>query len=222
MPSKPKIHKVVRYKVKKKSRSGKSSLITSLLTNRRVYRNAFHNVIIVIPRHSFHSMDPKHNPFLLLDEEKIYHEFNYEILDHIYNQIMMYSELEEDTLLLIDDYASELKNGDVLKLLNTLVNNRRHLRLSIWMSVQTYKSIPLSNRKTINMLVLFKCMNKAEIKAIWEEMTFLPKEVFFELLHYVFKKQFDYLVLDRDNNEYYRKFNKIEVIGYSDASEKKN
>ena len=57
-----------------KSRSGKSSLITSLLTNRRVYRNAFHNVIIVIPRHSFHSMDPKHNLFLLLDEEKIYHE----------------------------------------------------------------------------------------------------------------------------------------------------
>ena len=82
-------------------------------------------------------------------------------------------------------------------------------------NIQTYKSIPLSNRKTINMLVLFKCMNKAE-------MTFLLKEVFFDLLHYVFKKQFDYLVLDRDNNEYYRKFNKIEVIGYSDASEKKN
>ena len=29
-----------------KSRSGKSSLITSLLTNRRVYRKAFHNIII--------------------------------------------------------------------------------------------------------------------------------------------------------------------------------
>ena len=32
-----------------KSRSGKSSLITSILTNRSIYRNAFCRVIIVIP-----------------------------------------------------------------------------------------------------------------------------------------------------------------------------
>ena len=163
-------------------------------------------------------MDPKHNPFLSLDEEKIYHEFNYVILECIYNQIITYTENEETILLLIDDFASELKNGDVLKLLNTLVNNRRHLCLSVWMSVQTYKSIPLSNRKTINILIMFKCMNKAETKALWEEMSFLPKEVFFDLLQYVFQKPFDYLVLDRDNNEYYRKFNKIEVIGYSTSN----
>ena len=86
------------------------------------------------------------------------------------------------------------------------------------MSVQAYKSIPLRNCKTINMLVLFRCMNKAELKA----MTFLPKEVFFDLLHSIFQKPFHYLVLDRDSNEYYRKFNKIEVIGYGDVSEKKN
>ena len=42
-----------------KSRSGKSSLITSLLTNRRVYRNTFHNVIICIPKHLFNSMSEK-------------------------------------------------------------------------------------------------------------------------------------------------------------------
>ena len=66
--------------------------------------------------------------------------------------------------MLIDDYASELKNGEVLKLLNTLVNNHRHLRLAVRLSVQTYKSIPLRNRKTIYILVMFKCMNKAEIK----------------------------------------------------------
>ena len=65
--------------------------------------------------------------------------------------------------------------------------------------------------------MLFKCMNKAEIKAIWEEMTFLSKEVFFDLLAYVFQKPFDYLVLDRDNNEYFRKWNKIEIYSKEDA-----
>ena len=63
-----------------KSRSGKSSLITFILTNRRVNRNAFHNILVCIPRHSFHSMSEKDNPFLALSSEKVYHEFNYEIL----------------------------------------------------------------------------------------------------------------------------------------------
>ena len=200
-----------------KSRSGKSSLITSILTNRKVYRNAFNNILICIPRHSFHSMSEKDNPFLALSSEKIYHEFNYEILERIFNQVVQYASEEEDTLLLIDDFASELKNGDVLKLLNSLINNRRHLRLSVIMSVQTYKSIPLSNRKTINILVLFKCTNKAEIKSIWEEMSFLSKDTFFDLLMYVFQKPFDYLVLDRDNNEYYRRWNKIEVYSNNET-----
>jgi hypothetical protein len=130
---------------------------------------------------------------------------------------VQYAADEEDTLLLIDDFASELKNGDVLKLLNSLINNRRHLRLSVIMSVQTYKSIPLSNRKTINILVLFKCTNKAEIKSIWEEMSFLSNDTFFDLLMYVFQKPFDYLVLDRDNNEYYRRWNKIEVYSNNET-----
>ena len=88
------------------------------------------------------------------------------------------------------------------------------------MSVQTYKSIPLSNRKTINVLVLFKCSNKAEIKSIFEEMTFLTKDVFFDFLLYVFQKQYDYILIDRDNNEYYRNFNKIVVYNKQDAIEK--
>ena len=190
-----------------KSRSGKSSLITSILTNRRVYRDAFQNVIICIPKHSFHSMDEKDNPFLALDYEHIYHAFNYEILAHIYDQIVDYASNEEDTLLLIADFASELKNGDLLKLLNSLINNRRHLRLSVIMSVQTHKSIPLSNRKTINIFVLFKITNKAEIRAIWEEMSFLSKETFFELLIYI----------DRDNNKYYRRWNKINVYSNNET-----
>ena len=164
-----------------KSRSGKSSLMTSLLTNSKIYYKAFHNVIIVIPKHSFNSMSEKDNPFIALSEEKILHEFNLNVLEILLEQIIEYSENEEETLLIIDDFASELKNREVLKLLNSLVNNRRHLRLSMWMSVQTYESIPLSNRKTINYLVLFKCMNKAEIRAIWKEMTFLQKDDFFNL-----------------------------------------
>ena len=111
-------------------------------------------------------MSEKDNPFLALDSEKVYHEFDYNTRDHIYNQIIQYAQDEEDMLLIIDDYAGELKNGDLMKLLNRIGNNQRHLFLIIWMSVQTYKSIPLSNCKTIHVLVLFKCSSKSEIKSI--------------------------------------------------------
>ena len=42
-----------------------------------VYRNPFHNMIIVIPKHSFQSMSQADNPFLALNKKKIYHNFRY-------------------------------------------------------------------------------------------------------------------------------------------------
>ena len=68
--------------------------------------------------------------------------------------------------------------------------------------------------------MLFKCSNKSEIKSIFEEMTFLTKDVFFDLLLYVFQKPYDYILIDRDNNEYFRNFNKIVVYNKQDAIEK--
>ena len=41
--------------------------------------------------HSFTSMAEDSNPFLDLDEEKIYHDFNIDVLDSIYNQILGYA-----------------------------------------------------------------------------------------------------------------------------------
>ena len=49
---------------------GKSLLITSILTNRRIHRNVIHNIVICIPKHSFSLMSEKDNPFLALDKER--------------------------------------------------------------------------------------------------------------------------------------------------------
>ena len=64
-----------------KPASGKSSLLTALLTHRRLYKKKFHNIIICIPMHSFTSMAEDSNPFLDLDENKIYHDFDIDVLD---------------------------------------------------------------------------------------------------------------------------------------------
>ena len=50
-------------------------------------------------------MSESDNPFLALNEEKVYNKFN---IGTRYLQIIDYAENEEDTLLLIDNYANEV------------------------------------------------------------------------------------------------------------------
>ena len=80
-----------------KSKSGTSSLLTALLTQHKLYKKKFENILICIPIHSFTSMAEDSNPFLDLDEEKIYHEFNIDVLDSIYHQILHYAADKENT-----------------------------------------------------------------------------------------------------------------------------
>ena len=47
---------------------------------------------------------------------------------------------------------------------------------------------------------------------------FSIKRCSFYLLMYVFQVPFDYLVLDCDNNEYFRRWNKIEICNKKDAN----
>ena len=87
----------------------------------------------------------------------------------INNRILHLSSEKYDSLIVLDDMTSELKNPQLLRL-NTIINNRRHLRTSVFTLVQVYNSIPLSNRKTINYLIMYKLKNKKEIKPIYAEM----------------------------------------------------
>ena len=119
-----------------KPASGKSSLFTALLTQHKLHKKKFENVLLCMPMHSFTSMAEESNPFLDL----------------------------ENRLFIIDDYASQMKDANLLRLLLVMINNRRHRFVSIFVSVQTYKSVPLGLRRTVNVCVLFKIHNKAEIK----------------------------------------------------------
>ena len=63
---------------------------------------------------------------------------------------------------------------------------------------------------------MYKLKNKKEIKAIYEEMiTSMSYENFLKLLEYVFDKQYNWLLIDRDNNIYYKNFNQL-IINNND------
>lgn len=193
--------------------SGKTSLSIGLLTTKgknKIYKNVFHNVILVCPSNSRKSI--KNDPFSDLAEEKVFYELNSENLETIHDMVKLYSDDEENTLLYIDDCAASLKNGENQNILKMLIQNRRHLRLSIWIISQTYNLIPLNIRKLINILVMFKPTNKKEYLSVFEEIMFYDKNNANEIFNYTYKKRHDFLLLNTDTQHIYKKFNQLKII----------
>jgi len=196
-------------------RSGKTSLAVSLLTTKNnqksckksIYRNVFDNIIVIMPRNSLKSL--KNSPFDGLDDDKVYHELDFETLETIYNKIHEYRENDEQTLLFIDDMASSLKDNELLKYFNNMISNRRHLKLSVMMLTQYLNSIPLSNRRLISHIFCWRCSNKKEYKAIYEELIPSDKGQFEDIVKYCFKNPHDNLMIDTNNGKYYRNFNEL-------------
>ena len=64
---------------------------------------------------------------------------------------------------------SALKNPQLLKLSNQIISNCRHYKISLWCLTQVYNTIDISNRKTINYLVLQK-QKQERNKYVYEEI----------------------------------------------------
>ena len=189
-------------------RSGKTSLSISLLQTKKplkLYYKTFHNIIYVCPNHSRRSL--KKNPFDDLADDKIYDDLTLESLEQIYEQIQEYSEDDENTLLYVDDCSSSLKDHEIQKFLQMLVQNRRHLRLSVWLISHNWNLIPLTLRKLINIIYLFKPPNKKEFLNIFDEVLFHDKKIMLEIFTHVYKNPHDFLLIDTEHMKLYRNFN---------------
>lgn len=196
-------------------RSGKSSLSTALLVTtspRKIYSGVFDNVFIIVPQASFNSM--KDNPFRSLSPDKIKHEFTPEVLQDIVSRCEFYSKQKKNTLIIIDDYMSELKNVLLRKSLERLIANRRHLRCSIFVISQTYRAIPLSTRKMLSSVYLFRQNNLKEIESIRDELVPRDKNEFQALYNHVFPPSSDphnFMLLKVETGEIYNKFRKMTI-----------
>ena len=75
-------------------------------------------------------------------------------------------EQRENTLVIIDDFAPELRNTTALAQLSM---RGRHSRVWLWLSVQSYKKVPRSVRINFPMYIFFAC-NDGETKVIAQEL----------------------------------------------------
>jgi hypothetical protein len=194
-------------------RSGKSSLITGLLTTstpRKLYNGVFDHIYYFCPEGSFNSMDP--NPYKALHASKINFEFDEKTFGEVIAKVEANAKKKQNSLIIVDDFSANLKDVSLRKTFEKAVNNRRHKRLSIINIAQTYRAIPLSVRKLITHLFLFKVNNLRELESIRDELVPRDRNEFQRIYNYIFAPSSDphtFMYIDVSSGEIYKNFRRL-------------
>jgi hypothetical protein len=161
--------------------SGKTSLAINFI--REVYKKKFHKIYVFMPETSRKSLF--NNLFDVLPDEQKFEELNDETISYVYEQLKENRKNNLKSLILYDDVQNMLKNSGVLKSLNNIVANQRHLFVVNFMLAQNFFKVDPSIREIINNLIFFK-MDKVQTLKIFNKLVEIPKDKYDMLLDKVF------------------------------------
>lgn len=194
--------------------SGKSSLMLSMFKSPQYYRCKFDNIFYFTPASSFLSVE-KH-PFSCHD--KVYHDLDTETLESIYDELLSLKEEAlinayplEHSLIIIDDFANDLKDVELSKKINQAIVKTRHLNCCWIFTLQSYTLFPKVLRKQITNATIFKPNNNEEWESINKELLNMSKVNLVNLYNYCFDKPYQHLDIDTKENKLYKNFNLLNI-----------
>jgi hypothetical protein len=185
---------------------GKSSLIYSFMKSRKVLSKCFTRIYYIAPANSIASMED--NIFSKLPDEQVFNELNGDVLDEIIGYCKN-SEPDEKIAIIIDDMASQLKNGDVQNKLKHIAMNKRHYHIfqTIIMS-QTWTSVPKEVRRLYDNIFLFK-VGASDLETIFNESLQSYKHLAMEIQKLVFDKKYNYLYISLNDNRMFKNWDEL-------------
>lgn len=192
--------------------SGKTSHLLGQM--KTVYKKKFHHIWYFCPSSSFLSVE-KH-PFL--NHDKVFHELTAEALDDIREELTSIKEdREEDdmpeySLVIIDDFANNLKDKHLLSKLNSMLIKARHLNCCFLFTVQSYLYYPKILRKQLTWVSIFSGVrNKEEWMTISKELLKMKEDQAKQLYDYVFDKPYQHLDIDSFEEKFYKNGNQLQI-----------
>jgi hypothetical protein len=197
-----------------KPKSGKTSLLCSLMKKGAPLFKIWYNVFLFQPSHSRASM--KNDIFQYINEDngqKKFDELNVENLSIVRDALAEIPQ-EENALIIFDDMTAFLKNDvHVVTLLKDICNNRRHRgHVSLYFLVQTWQSIPKEIRRLITNLFVFK-VSIETFNNIFEELLeeYNKKNIKEKLLKLVYDKPHNFLFINTDSQRLFKNWDEIEI-----------
>lgn len=187
--------------------SGKTSMIVSLLNTPQLFKRVYHTVYLFMGKNSRDSI--KGSFFdKQIPPEQIFDELTAETLNEVYDRIRLDSEEGYLSLILMDDVQRQMKDKDVEKMLLHIVNNRRHLKTSIWCANQNYINIPRPVRLGLTNIFCWK-VKKREIENLLTEQIEIQKDKFDDVLRVCFKESHDFMFLDSSSQRIFSGWDEI-------------
>lgn len=185
---------------------GKTSLITNFV--KTIFRRAFEHMIVFIPTGSRKSIENdiygKHIP-----EADLYDALTAENLDEVIEKLEENADNEENTLLIIDDFQSALKDPDVLARLQKIVTRMRHMRTTIFILQQNFQKMAKFMRELVTNVITFN-VGKSQLDKLFEETVQLDKNKFQALIDLAFQERNDWIAINvNGNRNVYRMFDRI-------------
>jgi hypothetical protein len=147
--------------------------------------------------------------------ERVFTELNAETLQDCENRIMQYNEEYPKRMkncIIIDDMTVYLKNKGTEKVLRHIINNRRHLGITIFILSQTYHSIPKEIRRLINNMVVFNCSRSELISIMEEHFENIKEDNVLDLKKIVFREPHDFMFLNTESQRLFRNWDEIIVV----------
>jgi signal recognition particle GTPase len=191
--------------------SGKTSLAVNFI--KQIYRKKFHKVYIFMPETSRSSLQT--NIFEVLPEEQVFEELNGETISFVYEQIKENRKNGLKSLILFDDVQKALKDPDVLKSLQNIIANQRHLSVVNFILAQNFFNVDPKIREIINNLIFFK-MDKKQTEKIFNNLVEIPKDKYNTLINSVFDNNYNWCMINIGSKRMYKLFDEIVFMEESD------
>lgn len=190
-----------------KAGSGKTSMIISLLNTPDLFKGVYHTIYLFMGANSRGSIKGS-----FFDNEippdQIFDELTIDNLNSVYERIREDAKDGYKSLIIADDVQKSLKENDVEKQLLEMVNNRRHLKLSIWCANQNYMALPRGVRMGLTDLFVWK-VSKIEMENIFNEQVELDKDKFTKILALLFKTPHSFLYIHPETKQIFSNWDEL-------------
>ena len=194
---------------------GKTSLLTNLVKN--VFNKCFENIYLVMPESSRTSIEndifTKHLP-----PDQLYDTLTEDGLTEIYERLQETTKEKENSMLIIDDFQAQLKDKDIIKVLQKIITKMRHLRVTIFLLQQNFQALQKPLRELVSNLVIFN-VGKSQLSKLFQEIVQMDKDKYEKLIKMAFVEPHDWILINfHRSKKIYRMFDEIVF----DEDEKEN
>lgn len=189
--------------------SGKSTQILNYLESPFFYKDIFESVYFISPTIRYDKTLKAiydNDEYIKIEEDEELENLDTILEDIIESQKEQDEDERKHILIVIDDAIQYLKKS---KVLNYLLTKNRHWKISVLLSVQSWRAVPLRARSNCSSVVVSHLYNKKEYDALFDELG----SSFKDFQHYyniaTSGNKYDMLYIDNRNIKLYHNYDKL-------------